>query len=93
MDNTRVNINDKVNGIKKESKLTLLLNQFILNPFLAGISGFTLFFLMALVLDISVNLFVPDQILTIDIFTVLIGVAGFILAFGFSLLESTQKKS
>lgn len=93
MENTRVNVENKVGRIKKESKLALLMNQFILHPFLAGISGFTLFFLMALVLDISVNLFIPGQFLTIDIFTVLIGLAGFILAFGFSILESTQKKS
>ena len=37
------------------------------------------------------NIFNPDHFLTIDIFTVLIGLAGFILAFGFSFLESTQK--
>jgi uncharacterized membrane protein YczE len=67
------------------------MNQFILNPVLAGISGFTLFFLFAILLDFTVNLFNPDEILTVDIFTVLVGIAGFLLAFGFSFLESTQK--
>jgi len=91
MENTRVNVDNKVTGIKKESKIAFLINQFILHPFLAGISGFTLFFLIALILDIAVNLFTTNQFLTIDIFTVLIGLAGFILAFGFSILESSQK--
>lgn len=92
MEETRINIDKKVVKFKKESKLSYILNQFILNPFLAGISGFTLFFILALALDFFVNLFNPDKIFTVDIYTVLIGVAGFILAFGFSLLESSQKE-
>ncbi|MCB0731823.1 MAG: hypothetical protein KDC88_12390 [Ignavibacteriae bacterium] len=91
MEETRVNITKKVTTYKKESKLAILMNQFILHPFLAGISGFTVFFLSAIFLDFIVNVFSSGEILTIDIFTVLIGLAGFILAFGFSLLESTQK--
>ena len=91
MEETRVNITKKLTTYKKESKLAILMNQFILHPFLAGISGFTVFFLSAIFLDFIVNVFSSGEILTIDIFTVLIGLAGFILAFGFSLLESTQK--
>lgn len=91
MEETRVTITKKVTTYKKESKLAILMNQFILHPFLAGISGFTVFFLSAIFLDFIVNVFSSGEILTIDIFTVLIGLAGFILAFGFSLLESTQK--
>jgi hypothetical protein len=91
MDDTRVNIDRKIEGAKKLSKLGSILKLFVYNPFLAGISGFTLFFLFAIFLDFMVNLFVPDTFLTIDIYTVLIGFAGFILAFGFSFLESTQK--
>ena len=91
MEDTRVNIEKKITSLKKVSKVSLFLNHFILNPFLAGISGFTVFFLFAILLDLIVNLFNPDKFLTIDIFTVLIGFAGFILAFGFSFLESTQK--
>ena len=91
MEETRLDIDKKVAELKKESRLSFFLNQFILNPFLAGISGFTLFFLLAILLDFIVNLFNPNNILTIDIFTVLVGIAGFILAFGFSFLESTQK--
>ena len=91
MEETRIDIDKKVTHLKKESKVAYFLNHFILNPFLAGISGFTLFFLMAIILDFTFNIFNPDHFLTIDIFTVLIGLAGFILAFGFSFLESTQK--
>ena len=91
MEETRLDINKKVNQLKKESRFSSLLNQFILHPFLAGVTGFTVFFLIAILLDFFVNLFNPDQFLTIDIFTVLIGLAGFALAFGFSFLESTQK--
>lgn len=91
MEETRVNIDKKITSLKKDTKLSLILNHFVLNPFLAGISGFTVFFLFAILLDFIVNLFTPDKLLTIDIFTVLIGFAGFILAFGFSFLESTQK--
>ena len=91
MEETRLGVNKKVTRIKKESKLSLLMNQFILHPFLAGISGFTLFFLIAILLDFLVNLFNPTVLLTVDILTVLVGIAGFILAFGFSFLESTQK--
>ena len=91
MEETRVNIDKKIVPIKKESKIAFLMNQFVLHPFLAGISGFTVFFLFAIILDFIVNLFNPDKFLTIDIFTVLIGIAGFVLAFGFSFLESTQK--
>jgi hypothetical protein len=91
MEETKVSINKEVVPLKKESRLTLIVSKFILNPFLAGISGFTVFFLFAILLDLMVNLFIPDKFLTIDIFTVLIGIAGFTLAFGFSFLESTQK--
>ena len=91
MEETRINIDKKIAEYKKESKLSYVLNQFILNPFLAGISGFTLFFILAIILDFFVNLFNPDSFLTVDIFTVLIGLAGFILAFSFSFLESSQK--
>ena len=91
MEDTRAEVSKKINSLKKESRFITLLNQFILNPFLAGISGFTLFFLLAIFLDFIVNIFNPDAYLTIDIFTVLIGIAGFILAFGFSFLESSQK--
>ena len=91
MEETKVNINKLTPVVKSESKLGVIVNKFIFNPFLAGISGFTIFFLFALLLDFFVNLFVPDQLLSIDIFTVLIGIAGFVLAFGFSFLESTQK--
>ena len=91
MDHTRIGVEDKITTLKKESKLSAIINQFILHPFLAGISGFTLFFILAFGLDFFVNLFSPDEILTIDIFTVLIGLAGFILAFGYSFLESHQK--
>lgn len=93
MEETRVSINKKVIPFKKESKYKLLVNKFVLNPFLAGISGFTIFFLSAIFLDLITSLFSPDTLLTIDIFTVLIGFAGFMLAFGFSFLESTQKSS
>lgn len=91
MEETRVNIEKKIVEFKKVSKFSYILNQFVLHPFLAGISGFTLFFILAIVLDFTVNLFNPDTFLTVDIFTVLIGIAGFILAFGLSFLESTQK--
>ena len=93
MEETRFNIGKKTAAsYKKESKFTIIINQFILHPFLAGISGFTIFFLSAIFLDFIVSIFNSGEILTIDIFTVLIGFAGFILAFGFSFLESTQKK-
>ncbi len=91
MEETRLDINKNVTELKSVSKLSFVLNQFVLHPFIAGISGFTLFFLIALSLDFIVNIFNPDAVLTIDIFTVLVGVAGFILAFGLSFLESTQK--
>lgn len=93
MEETKVNIEKTTTIIKKESKIGVVLNKFVLNPFLAGISGFTVFFLLAILLDFFVNLFIPNKLLSIDIFTVLIGVAGFILAFSFSFLESTQKTS
>lgn len=93
MEETKVNIDKTVPIVKKESKFALIVNKFILNPFLAGISGFTVFFLFTILLDFFVNLFVPNKLLSIDIFTVLIGMAGFILAFSFSFLESTQKTS
>ena len=92
MEESRVSVNKKVVEYKKISKFSYILNQFVLHPFLAGISGFTLFFILAIVLDFIVNLFNPDTFLTVDIFTVLIGIAGFILAFGLSFLESTQKQ-
>lgn len=91
MEETRVNIEKKIIEYKKVSKISYIFSQFVLHPFLAGISGFTLFFILAIVLDFTVNLFNPDTFLTVDIFTVLIGIAGFILAFGLSFLESTQK--
>ena len=55
MEETRLGVSKKVTEIKKESKLTSIMNQFILHPFLAGISGFTLFFLLAILLDFVVN--------------------------------------
>ena len=85
MEETRVSVDKKV------SRFSYILNQFVLHPFLAGISGFTLFFILAIGLDFMVNLFNPETFLTVDIFTVLIGIAGFILAFVLSFLESTQK--
>lgn len=91
MEETRVRIDKKIVEYKKISRISYILNQFVLHPFLAGISGFTLFFLLAIVLDFMVNLFNPDKFSTVDIFTVLIGIAGFILAFGLSFLESSQK--
>lgn len=93
MEETKINIGKTTSTIKKESKISITLNKFVLNPFLAGISGFTVFFLLAILLDFFVNLFIPNKLLSIDIFTVLIGLAGFFLAFGFSFLESTQKTS
>lgn len=91
MEETRVNIDKKIVEYGKISRISHVLNQFVLHPLLAGVSGFTLFFILAIVLDFTVNLFNPDKFLTVDIFTVLIGIAGFILAFGLSFLESTQK--
>ena len=91
MEETRLGVNKKITQIKKESRLSLLMTQFVLHPFLAGITGFTLFFLIAIILDFLVNLFNPEVFLTVDIFTVLVGISGFILAFVFSFLESAQK--
>lgn len=91
MDDTRININKNIEETKKLTKLGSILKIFIFNPLIAGISGFTLFFLFAILVDFLVNLFIPDTFLTIDIYTVLIGFAGFILAFGFSFLDSIQK--
>lgn len=88
MEESKVEI---TSSLKVESKAKTLLKQFFYNPFLAGISGFTLFFLFAILMDFTVNLFNPDRIISIDIFTVLIGAAGFILAFFFSFLENSQK--
>ena len=93
MEDTRVESREKLERINKESKLINWVNKFLFNPFLAGITGFTLFFLLAILIDFFVNIFNPDKVLTIDIFTVLIGIAGFLLAFGFSVLESSQKES
>jgi len=91
MEDTRVNIGDELVKIKKISKTSYFFNKFIINPFWAGVTGFTLFFLFAIFLDFAVYIFDADQSITIDIYTVLIGLAGFLLAFGFSFLESTQK--
>ena len=91
MEETRVSVDKKIVEYKKVSRFSYILNQFVLHPFLAGISGFTLFFILAIGLDFMVNLFNPETFLTVDIFTVLIGIAGFILAFVLSFLESTQK--
>ena len=91
MEETRLDVTKKVAQIKKESKISQIITQFVLHPFLAGISGFTLFFLFAILLEFLVNLFNPEVFLTVDIFTVLVGIAGFILAFVFSFLESAQK--
>jgi hypothetical protein len=93
MEDTRVEVSKKISGINKESKVVSWISKFLFNPFLAGITGFTLFFLFAILVDFLVNLFNTEKVLTIDIFTVLIGIAGFLLAFGFSVLESTQKDS
>ncbi len=89
MEETKIEIKET---IKTESKINYLLKQFIYNPFLAGISGFTSFFLFAILMDFIVNLANPDRIFSIDILTVLIGIAGFMLAFSFSFLENTQNK-
>ena len=67
MDDTRVNIDRKIEGAKKISKVGSILKLFLFNPFLAGISGFTLFFLFAIILDFLVNLFITDTFITIDI--------------------------
>lgn len=92
MKETRLSIDKKINAVENESKLSFLWRQFFLHPIVAGISGFTIFFLFSILLDFIANIFNPDKFLTIDIFTVLIGIAGFLLAFGFTFLESTQKK-
>jgi len=90
MEDTRAEIKE---NIKINSKINHFVNRFLLNPFLAAISGFTLFFLFAILIDFIVNIPNPDKVLSIDIFTVLIGVAGFLLAFGFSILENSQNSN
>ena len=87
MEDTKVEIKET---LKVDSKINHFVKQFLLNPFLAGISGFTVFFLFAILMDFIVNIPNPDRVLSIDILTVLIGFAGFLLAFGFSFLENTQ---
>lgn len=89
MEETRVEVKNNVNEI---SKAAILFNKFIANPFWAGVSGFTLFFLFAIALDFIVNITDPEKTLTIDILTVFIGIIGFLLAFIYSALDKINQE-
>lgn len=90
MDDSRIEINQEAKSLTKLARITYFIIKLFINPFVAGVTGFTLFFLIAILFDFVVNLFVPDKLLTIDIYTVLIGAVGFFLAFLYSLLDSIQ---
>ncbi|MBK8943803.1 MAG: hypothetical protein IPM32_00900 [Ignavibacteriae bacterium] len=85
---------DLKHNISKSKEKTGSLNsikKFFLNHFFYGIYGFTLFFLFSIFIDFFLSLFDPQKSFSVNLFTLLIGIAGFLLAFGFSFLDSLKK--
>lgn len=75
----------------KKSKSSVRIKKFFFDHFFVGIYGFAAFFLFTIFIDFFTSLFNPDKTVNIDLFTLLIGIAGFALAFSFSFLENYKK--
>lgn len=72
-------------------KTTNSLRSFLIDHLSYGLLGFSLFFLFALLIKFISFIFNSSVKFEINLLTILIGVAGFALAFGFSYLDSFKK--
>ena len=91
MKDSNTELKSEITKTGKETKTTVVVKKFFVDHFIAGVSGFTVFFLFAIFIDFFSTLFDPNKSVNVDLFTISIGLAGFVLAFGFSFLENYKK--
>lgn len=91
MPNRESDLKRNIAKSKEKTSFLFFIKKFLLNHFFYGIYGFTLFFLFSIFIDFFLSIFDPQKTFSIDLFTFLIGIAGFLLAFGFSFLDSFKK--
>jgi ABC-type antimicrobial peptide transport system permease subunit len=91
MQETNSEIKQSATKSEKSVKISDVVRKFLLNHLFVGIIGFTLFFLFAVFIDFFLSLFDPQKNVSIDFFTLLIGLGGFLITFGFSYLENFKK--
>ncbi len=93
MQDTNTELNNNISKSEKSVKISVQIKNFLLNHILVGILGFTFFFLFTVFIDYFLSLFDTQQSVKIDFFTILIGLAGFLISFGFSFLENFKNKT
>ena len=93
MQDTNTELNKNISKSEKNAKASVQIKNFILNHILVGVLGFAFFFLFTVFIDYFLSLFDPQKSTKIDLFTILIGLAGFLISFGFSFLENFKNKS
>ncbi|MBK7105792.1 MAG: hypothetical protein IPH62_10960 [Ignavibacteriae bacterium] len=91
MPNTKSDYKKTFSKQLEKSKPTNSIKKFFLNHIFYGLYGFSLFFLFSVFIDFFLSLFDPQKTFEINLFTISIGITGFILAFGFSFLETFRK--
>jgi len=93
MQDTNTEFNKNISKSAKSVKTSSQIKNFILNHILVGVVGFAFFFLFTVFIDYFLSLFDPQKSAKIDLFTLLIGLAGFLISFGFSYLENFKNKT
>ncbi len=91
MKNTNTKYKNKVDSSVQTKSAFGFARKFFIDHICVGVIGFALFFLFTIFIDFFSSLFETESTVNIDLFTILIGVAGFLLAFGFSFLENFKK--
>ncbi|MFZ1290523.1 MAG: hypothetical protein WAR79_10550 [Melioribacteraceae bacterium] len=91
MQNKESDLKQNISSSSEKTKTTSSIKSFFLDHIFYGLYGFSLFFLFSVFIDFFLSIFEPQKTFSIDLFTILIGIAGFLLAFSFSFLESFKK--
>lgn len=83
--------NSSVSNQLEKFKVKNSIKVFLFEHLSYGLLGFSLFFLFAIFIRLISYLFNSSVKFEINILTLIIGLAGFALAFGFSYIDSSKK--
>lgn len=91
MTDSKSDYNKSISKSSEKSQSKNSVKKFFLDHIIYGLYGFSFFFLFSVLIDFFSSLFDPQKSIEINFFTIFIGIIGFILAFGFSFLDTFKK--